>query len=82
MQSQVIYSYGNDKRQKYLGNMLAEYGFKVLDVPGPRENGSQNSLPLEQCEDISGNEILLLPVVASKETLAGIIPFIHPEHTL
>ncbi len=79
MQSQVIYSYGDDRRQKYLGNMLAEYGFKILDVPGPEEQltGSQNSLPLEQCEDISGTEILLLPVAAPKETLAGIIPFIH-----
>lgn len=79
MQSQVIYSYGNDKRQKFLGNMLAEYGFKILDVPGPEEQlaGIQNSLPLEQCEDISGTEILLLPVAAPKETLAGIIPFIH-----
>ncbi len=79
MQSQVIYSYGDDKRQKYLGNMLAEYGFKILDVPGSKEqtDGSQNSLPLEQCEDISGTEILLLPVAAPKETLAGIIPFIH-----
>ena len=80
MQSQIIYSYGNDKRQKYLGSMLAEYGFKILDVPGPEGqlSGSQNSLPLEQCEDISGTEILLLPVAAPKETLAGIIPFIHP----
>ena len=79
MQSQVIYSYGDDKRQKYLGNMLAEYSFKILDVPGSKEqtDGSQNSLPLEQCEDISGTEILLLPVAAPKETLAGIIPFIH-----
>ncbi len=79
MQSQVIYSYGNDKRQKFLGNMLAEYGFKILDVPGHEEQlaGIQNSLPLEQCEDISGTEILLLPVAAPKETLAGIIPFIH-----
>ena len=56
MQSQVIYSYGDDRRQKYLGNMLAEYGFKILDVPGPEEqtDGSQNSLPLEQCEDKIG----------------------------
>lgn len=79
MQPQVIYSYGNDKRQKYLGNMLAKYGFKVFDVPGMEEciKDSHSSLPLEQCEDISGNEILLLPVAASKETLAGIIPFIH-----
>ena len=53
MQSQVIYSYGDDRRQKYLGNMLAEYGFKILDVPGPEEQlaGIQNSLPRELSRD-------------------------------
>ena len=81
--SGIIYSYGNDKRQKYLGNMLSEYGFTVIDVPGASagENASKNNPPLEQCGDIyssrTSNEILLLPVAVSEETLAGIIPFIH-----
>lgn len=82
-QSQIIYSYGGDKRQKYLGNMLTEHGFTVIDVPGVKDGRTavKNSLPLEQCDDIyssgTSNEILLLPVAVSKETLAGIIPFIH-----
>ena len=80
-QSQIIYSYGNDNRQKYLGNMLTEYGFTVINVPEARDR-NKDSLALEQCDDIygsPGSEILLLPVAVSKETLAGIIPFIHPE---
>ena len=82
-QSGIIYSYGNDKRQKYLGNMLSEYGFTVIDVPGAsvQKDAGKNNPPLEQCGDIysgeAGNEILLLPVAVSKEILAGIIPFIH-----
>lgn len=83
-QFQTIYSYGNDKRQRYLSNMLTEYGFTVIDVPGTAGNSiaSKDSLPLEQCEDIysrTENEILLLPVAVTKETLAGIIPFIHSK---
>ena len=86
-QFQTIYSYGNDKRQRYLSNMLTEYGFTVVDIPGTAGSytSSQDSMPLEQCEDVysrTGNEILLLPVAVTKETLTGIIPFIHSKHTL
>lgn len=78
---QTIYSYGNDKRQKYLGNMLAEYGFTVINVQdATKGHVNKNNMPLEQCGDISGgSEILLLPVAVPEETLAGIIPFIHNE---
>lgn len=83
-QFQTIYSYGNDKRQRYLSNMLTEYGFTVVDIPGTAGSytSSQDSMPLEQCEDVysrTGNEILLLPVAVTKETLTGIIPFIHSK---
>lgn len=78
-QPQTIYSYGNDKRQKYLGNMLAEYGFTVIDVQDAKDRPvNKSNMQLEQCGDIGNDiEILLLPVAVPKETLADIIPFIH-----
>lgn len=67
-QLQVIYSYGDDRRQKYLSNMLKEHDFTVIDVPGGPDIYDKPGLQ---------DEILLLPVAAPKETLNGIIPFIH-----
>lgn len=67
-QLQVIYLYGNDRRQKYLGSMLKEYGFTVVDVPSGPDIYDRHILQ---------DEILMLPVAAKKEILNGIIPFIH-----
>lgn len=80
---QTIYSYGSDNRQKYLGNMLKEYGFTVVNVSAMAVCGCPAGMAQENCagiyDNISGSEILLLPVAAPKETLNGIIPFIHEE---
>lgn len=68
-QLQVIYLYGNDRRQKYLGNMLTEYGFTVVDVPDGTDTYDRTS----------EYEVLMLPVAANEEILNEIIPFIHSK---
>ncbi len=69
-QLQVIYSYGNDKRQRYLSNMLKKHGFTVIDVHGEPDVDEKS---------VTQDEILLLPVAAHEEILNGIIPFIHSK---
>lgn len=84
---QTIYSYGNDKRQKYLGNMLEKHGFTVINVSDINNSSSAciKATSVEQCPDIRENipdnqtELLLLPVAVSKDILNEIIPFIHSK---
>ncbi len=74
---QTVYLYGTDKRQRYLGNMLAKHGFNVIEVS--KTSYETSSLTEITAAEESQSEILLLPIPVSKDTLNEIIPFIHSE---
>jgi len=66
--------------------MLKEHGYKVIYAPGGQDGSLSHTdgQPSGQCTDVYSladiqSEILLLPVAAPKEILAGIIPFIHKK---
>ena len=70
----IVYIYGNDKRQYYIAEMLNEYGYTTIDVP--LSDYDELSADYTTAE-IPDKEILLLPVPASKEIINSIIPFVH-----
>lgn len=72
----IVYIYGNDKRQYYIAKMLNEYGYTTINVP--LSDYSENTSDYTAAE-ISDSEYLLLPVPVSEEIINSIAPFVHSE---
>ncbi len=72
-----IYIYGSDKRQLFIGSILKEKGFRVINCD------SCDFKPWEDPAAISHThadvEIIILPIPVQKEFLNRLIPFIHEK---
>ena len=70
----IVYVYGQDKRQHYLSKMLDNYGYKTIEIPSVDIN---NDMTDYSAAEINDTEVILLPVPVSKEILDSLTPFVH-----